>query len=142
MEYKLINPSDPYTFIAEDLEVAALTVFSLTTLFGAKPKDSGAEEVPVFMFGGAEDWYTEHFGRAVKEGMQAKRAAVADALASMMFGDFEDRRRYDCALKAITEPEARERFIREWQDGHSSMNDIGSAAHRNAKILREQTAKK
>ena len=42
MEYELINPSDPYTFIADDLETAALVVFIFGTAYGAEPKDEGA----------------------------------------------------------------------------------------------------
>ena len=46
MEYELINPSDPYTFIADDLETAALVFLVFSTGYGAKPKDEG-EEVPI-----------------------------------------------------------------------------------------------
>lgn len=31
MQYELINPSDPYTFVVDNKEVAALTVFALST---------------------------------------------------------------------------------------------------------------
>lgn len=50
MEYELINPSDPYTFIAEDFETAALVVLVLSPAYGAVSKD-GSQEVPVFIFG-------------------------------------------------------------------------------------------
>lgn len=137
MEYELINPSDPYTFVAEDLEIAALVVFTFGTAYGAKPKDGG-EDVPIFLWetGGAVKWYEGKFGRTPDEGMEAKKAALADALASMMFGGFEDRRRYEAALAAITDPEKKEEFITSWQDGISSLNDIGSRAHTLAKILK------
>lgn len=46
-----------------------------------------------------------------------------------MYGHFEDRRRYEAALSAITEEDKKEQFIREWQDGRSSLNDIGTYAH-------------
>lgn len=49
--------------------------------------------------------------------------------------DFEDRRRYNAALEAITDPKKKEKFIEEWQDGHSSLNDIGTYAHQLAKKL-------
>lgn len=44
MEYELINPSDPYTFMADDLEIAALVVFTFGTAYGAKPKDGGEQD--------------------------------------------------------------------------------------------------
>ena len=135
MEYELINPSDPYTFIAEDLETAALAVFLISTLFGAKPKDGG-EDVPVFILGGAREWYSERFGRTPDEGLAAKRNSVAKALSSMMYGCFEDRRRYEAALAAITDEQKKEEFIAAWQDGHSSMNDIGTYCHKLAKSFR------
>lgn len=47
IQYQLINPSDPYTFLAPDLETAALTVFCLGTMYGAEPQGKG-ENVPVF----------------------------------------------------------------------------------------------
>lgn len=137
MEYELKNPSDPYTFLAEDLEVAALTVFSISTLYGAEAKEGG-ESVPIFLFGGAKEWYLERFGRTLDDGRKAKREELVSALSSMMYGGFEDRRRYEAALSAITDPEKKEEFITEWQDGHSSLNDIGTYCHELAKRLRGQ----
>lgn len=135
MEYELINPSDPYTFIAKDLETAALVVFLLSTAYGAIPKDGGGE-IPIFLFGGATEWYEQEFGRTPDDGAAAKKADIADALESFMFGHFEDRRRYNLALNSITDPERKAAFIEEWQDGHSSLNDIGTYAHNLAARLR------
>lgn len=136
MEYELINPSDKYTFIAEDFETAALTVFCLGVAYGAKPKDNG-EDVPIFLFGGAVEWYAEKFGRSPDDGLAANGKAVADALLSFMLGDFEDRRRYEAALAAIDDPEKKARFIDEWQDGRSSLNNIGGTAHKLGQKLKE-----
>ena len=137
MEYELINPSDPYTFIAADYETAALTVFCLGPAYGARPKDGG-EEVPIFIFGGAVDWYKEKFLHTPDDGLDEKGQAVADALASMMLGDFEDRRRYELALSSIDDPEKKARFIDGWQDGRSSLNDIGGEAHKLAERMRKR----
>lgn len=128
MEFELINPSDPYTFIASSNEVAALVVFLISTTYGAKAKDDSFE-VPAFMFGGGEEWYQKQFERSVALGFLENRAEVAKALESMMYGGFEDRRRYQAALNAIDDNKKREKFIAEWQDGRSSMNDIGNYAH-------------
>ena len=135
MEYELINPSDKYTFIAADYETATLTVFCLGPAYGAKPKDDG-EDVPIFLFGGAVEWYKDKFGHTPDDGLDEKGQALADALASMMLGGFEDRRRYELALAAIDDPEKKARFIDEWQDGRSSLNNIGGAAHKLAERLR------
>lgn len=134
MEYELINPSDPYTFIAPDKEVAALAVFTISTLYGAKSKD-GSEEIPIFIFGGSAEWYHKEFGRTPDEGLADRRKQVAGALESFMYGHFEERKRYEAALRAITVPEKREEFKSVWQDGHSSLNDIGTFAHEMAKRI-------
>ena len=139
MEYELINPSDKYTFIAADYETATLTVFCLGPAYGAKPKDGG-EDVPILLFGGAVEWYKEKFGHSPDDGLDAKGEAVAEALASMMLGGFEDRRRYNIALAAIDDPEKKARFIDEWQDGRSSLNYIGGEAHRLAARLKDRRA--
>lgn len=134
IEFDLINPSDPYTFLADDLETAALVVFSLSTMFGAESKD-GKASVPVFILGGAMEWYKEQFNRTPDEAIKCKREKVAAALASMMYGSFEDRRRYTAALEAIDDEEKRTKFIQEWQDAHSSLSDIGTYAHNLAKRI-------
>lgn len=136
MQYELINPSDPYTFIAHNKEVSALTVFCLSTMYGAKSEDGNAE-IPIFLLGGAEEWYQQEFGRTVEEGLDAEKENIAHSLISFMYGDFEDRRRYNIALNSITDDDKREEFIKAWQDGRSSMNDIGTIAHERGKRLLE-----
>lgn len=136
MQYELINPSDPYTFLAENKEVAALTVFCISTMYGAKSQDEN-EEIPVFILGGSKEWYENEFHRTPDEGLQAEKANVAKSLQSFMYGHFEDRRRYEAALNAITDEDKREQFMREWQDGRSSMNDIGTYAHKLGKKMSE-----
>lgn len=137
MQYELINPSDPYTFIADNKEVATLTVFCLSTWYGAESED-GSETVHVFMFGGSKEWFKKEFGKATDQSLEDNRTAVGKALSSMMYGHFEDRRRYEAALEAITDDAKREDFIKKWQDGISSLNDIGTYAHTLGKQFLEQ----
>ncbi len=139
MEYEFINPSDPYTFLAEDFETATLTVLVLGPQYGAKPRDGG-ESVPLFFLGGDDyltSWYQEHFNRTVEQGIDAKRGAITYALLSFMLGDFEDRRRYEAALSAIANPDERNKFVEVWQGGCSSLNDIGTRAHKLGRKLKE-----
>ncbi|MCL2563124.1 MAG: hypothetical protein FWE08_03715 [Oscillospiraceae bacterium] len=135
MQYKINNPSDPYTFLAESREVAALVILLLGPAYGATP-ESGEKGVPIFMLGGATEWYEGTFGRTPDEGVKALGADVADALESVMLGSFEDRRRYTAALEAIDDPEKRRRFMEEWQDGRTSMNNIGKRCHDIARAIR------
>ena len=144
MEYELINPSDPYTFIAEDFETAALVVLALSPAYGAVSKD-GSQKVPVFIFGPsnmADEWYTEQFGRTATEGLEAKKLPLAASLESMMLGGFEDRKRYSAALEAITDEKKRQRFIEQWQDGRSSLNDIGTRAHKIAEWIKTKNKRR
>lgn len=138
MQYEFINPSDPYTFEAEDHETASLTVFLLGTVFGAKP-ETGNDEVPLFVFGGAGRWFERKFDHSVTDGLKAKQLAVATALDSFMLGDFNDRHKYNAALDAIDDDQKREQFKTEWQDGRSSLNDIGSYAHKLANDIRNRS---
>lgn len=136
-EFNFINIHDPYTFVADDLEVAALVVFSIGACYGAKSED-GEDDVPIFLFGGEEEWYVEKFGRTPDEGLDARKPEVAKALASMMLGHFGDRKLYELALEFISEPEAKEHFMAKWQDRRSSITDIGTYCHNLAKRLSEQ----
>ena len=139
MEYELHNPSDPYTFIAENREVDTIAVALISTAFGADTQDKNPEShVPIFLFGGFDEWYKETFGREPMEGLDALRDKVIEALSSFMLGHFSDRARYNAALEAITDPIKREQFIEKWQDGRSSLNDIGGKAHRIAKRMKER----
>lgn len=141
MEYELINHSDPYTFLAADQETAALVIGILGTSYAAKPKE-GDREVPLFLFcpDQFDPWYQEQFGRSSDDGLEAKKPEVSRALASMMLGSFEDRRRYQAALDAITDSAKREQFIATWQNGCSSLNNIGNYAHKLAKKLQPEVA--
>lgn len=135
MIYKLVNPSDPYTFKADSYEIAALTALCMGTQYGATPKN-GAENVPVFLFTDAEEWYKENFNHSIEDGLKANRESVADALSSMLYGGFEERETYEMALASITDAEKEKVFKEKWHDRHSSMNDIGSYAHKMAAVLK------
>ncbi|MCD8110016.1 MAG: hypothetical protein LUE14_07945 [Clostridiales bacterium] len=130
MVYRLINPSAPYTFEAETLEVAALTVIALSIMYGAESEDKKSC-VPVLMFGeeNLDKWFEGKFGRAVEESVEANRQGLCTALKSMLYGDFSDRKVYKMAVSKMDSPEKIKAFTDEWQDRRSSMNDISGHAH-------------
>ena len=141
LEYTLHNPSDPYTFLAEDQEVAALVVGILSTAFGADTEDENEDNhIPIFILGGYNEWYQDRFSRTPEKGLEARKKAVGDALLSFMLGGFKDRDRYNAALDAIDDPAKRDAFMQKWQDGRTSLNDIGSEAHRIGRKLTEEPA--
>ena len=108
------------------------------TQYGATPKN-GDENVPVFLFIDAEEWYKDNFGKSIEEGLKANREKVADALFSMLYGDFEERETYEMALGSITDKEKEADFKSKWHDRHSSMNNIGSYAHKMAEVLKSKS---
>ena len=69
------------------------------------------------------------------DGLNARKKEVGEAMQSFMLGGFEDRARYNAALEAIDDPAKRDAFMAKWQDGRSSLNNIGGAAHEIGKAL-------
>lgn len=143
MIYDLINPSDPITFEAPDLKIAALVTIVLGGgQYAAEPEDDGTEGVPVMMFGGGPEWWSAHFDEPLDGAGDRDGVRLAAALRSVCCANRVDRRLYDSALRAITDPAAREAFVAEWNDQkRSSMNDIMGRAHHVAAKLEAAAAK-
>ena len=129
MLYKLINPSDPYVFEAKDHETAALTVLTLGTMYGAKGED-GEHDVPVTFMIDPEEWFKETFGRPIAVALNEKKQAIADAMLSMTYGNFQDYQVYQNTVKTIEDPAKREQFIKKWADRRSSIISISDRCHR------------
>ena len=120
MRFNLINPSDPYTLEADDIEIAAVAVCLLGC--GKYPADALGDDankgnnVPAFLFGGHDEWFESRFGgtyEAVAERCLKDRAdAVARAFESVKLGS---KRR-------------------------TSLNDIGGKARELAEVVRAQYA--
>lgn len=113
MIYEIINPSDPYTIESHSLDVAFVAcIFLGEGDYAFKPLEDGAEEVPLFLFGGSDEWTRKHLNATVEEVCYRvtteKRAELADCLAS-------------CTIKGE----------------RSSLNDIGNRAHNIADKLRK-----
>lgn len=142
MEYQLNNPCDPYTFIAADKEIAALCVGLLSLTFGADTEDEAEENrVPIcFSEPTYKGWYVQEFGRTPTEGLDTRIKEVGEALDSFMLGHFKDRARYNAALEAIDDPAKLEDFKAKWQDGRSSLNDIGTMAQLMGKEILKASA--
>ena len=142
MYYDLVNPSDPVTFEAPDLKIAALVTLILGHgQYAANPEDESAEGVPSMLFGGAEEWWNEHFQEPMENAGERDRERLAAALRSVCYGSVTDRKLYDSAVEAIDSPEKRAAFIAEWNDrNRSSMNNIMGRAHSIAERLEQPAA--
>lgn len=135
MLFELINPSDPYTFIAPSLEVAGVTACLLSSGFGARCLDVGhQDEVTPILFGW-DDWLED---RGIdSEWMNAHKPELAEALESFLIGSANHRADVEAMLAMIPD-DKKEQWKNERQDRHrTSMNRIGEAAYSLAKKIRD-----
>jgi len=141
MLYEIVNPSDPYTIEAPSLDVAAMASillgqgeYSFTSL------DDG-ESVPMFSFGGGDEWAKKQFNEDLMEMsnrvMDTKLSEVADCLDSVLYGDAKDRVDFLAETVDLDRPNFEAARILRQQDKCSSLNDIGSRAYRMAAKLRQ-----
>lgn len=118
MRFDLVNPSDPYTLEADDLEVAAVACcllgngkYGLTGL----GEDAG-QDVPVFLLGGHDEWFVKKFGMdyetTATHCLEHRNDDLARAFESVKLGRAE----------------------------RSSLNDIGGKARDIAQAIRRKAA--
>jgi len=152
--YDIANPSDAATFLAPDRTVA-LTVLALIGegAYGGTPmardgerlekSEQDALRVPIFLFGGYEEWWkaegfpAEPIGATIAE----RKVEVIASLRSVAYGDLEDRRSYDSACAAIDDPEKLKKFKSDWEDRRrSSLNKIVKRAWAIAEAIERDKA--
>jgi hypothetical protein len=145
MFYELINPSDPYTFHADDPLVAqAVAIWLGNGKMGLHDEKNGDYHTLLFLM--KADAIDEHlrttFGMEFKVFVMAHRAQIADALDSVMTCGFHDRRIFDEAMKRIDDPVKREEYRALVHDkNRTSMSDFGTYAWKLAASIRQQLAK-
>lgn len=115
LRFELVNPSDPFTFTAPSLEVAAQAVLLIGEgFYGGKSLDGGTD-VPMFAFmrdAGMDAWFREQFGKTADESLEGRDdAALAACFESFTLG----------------------------REKASSLNDIGGRARDYALALRAPT---
>lgn len=143
MIFEFVNPSDPYTFISPDLEVAAFVTVLLGNGKGAANQLDGNLHVPMFLFGGLDKFILDNFSKPLDEWIEHMKREryidIADSLDSVVIGDISDRNIFDAALSAIDDPYKKEAFRVKWHDEKlSSINDFGTFAWETAKAIRQQ----
>lgn len=99
------------------------------TMYGAKGEDR-EHDVPVTFMIDPEEWFKETFGRPIAVALNEKKQAIADAMLSMTYGNFQDYHVYQNTLMAIEDPAKREQFIKKWADRRSSIISISDRCHR------------
>lgn len=133
--WRLINPSDPYTFVAPDELVAGACVCLLSSAYGASTCDSGPELSTPMLFGW-EGWLAERGITAVWCDEHA--ADLAACYESFLIGSPEDRADVEAMLALIPE-DKREQWRADRQNRHrSSLSRIGERAYQLAASWRKR----
>jgi hypothetical protein len=140
MIYTIINPSDEYTIESDDFLLACLAVTVLGNGGYALEDDKGVEKMPIFLFGGFDEWFTENFGKNVSDlFQQASPGKIADVLETIVIGSVSDRAEYMQGLEKSKTNKLKAVFAETWHDTRrSSMNDIRARALEVAKKLKGQ----
>lgn len=150
--YEIINLSDQYTIEAHALDVAFVACLLLgrgqysfepiiSQSEAAPDKNEAAIGIPLFLFGGADQWcqqqFREEIGETIRRVTHGKSQELADCLDSCLIGGAQERQTYTAGLELIDDPGKREIWRSRWHDERrSSLNDIGGRAYEMAKRLR------
>lgn len=122
--YEIVNPSDPYTMVAENEAVAFVACLLLGR--GAYGLREGEREAcPLFRFGGdPEAWLKEKHGVGIDETIAQNKQELVRVLRSVQIGTRSDRATLDEAIEKC----GREWMLRRHDEKRSSLNDIGRRA--------------
>lgn len=135
MLFNILNPSDPYTMRAVDLEIAAVAIcllgegkYGLEEIGGDR---SG--QVPMFLKDGHDEWFTKQFGRdfsaTVNHVVETRYEELVKALHSVFIGTPADKMKFDdLAAKCPDDEAAAELLLKTHDEKRTSMNDIGRRA--------------
>jgi len=123
--YELINPSDKITFKTGDDKIAFFCSLYLGSgKTGAKRFDENGDEVdiPSLMLFDTEPLKTaaEYLGKPFDEYLKDNEQEISECFLSFSYGGFEERRTFDDALEAITDPEKKKEFKAKHEDRNRS----------------------
>lgn len=119
--YEFITPSDPITFIAKNDNIAlavAIIVGKGKADCTRKDDQEGEVSIPSLLFMAAEpmqvlsDFLGEDFQGFVKK----NRLEISESLKTFAYGSIADRKTYDDAIAAITDPEKLKNFKAKHED--------------------------
>lgn len=135
MLFNIVNPHDPYTLEAPDLEIAANAIaligqgqYGLHELSGDQ---SG--NVPMFPIDGHDEWFTKQFGRdfaaSLSYCMENRADELSKALASVFIGTPAYRHEFDAEARDCVDEEEFQSLLAKRHDAkRGSLVDIGRIA--------------
>lgn len=141
MIYRIVNMSDAYTIEADKTDVAFVACLVLGHgTYAFEPVGEG-EKIPLFMFGGLDEFSQKHFGKSVEAMVNEisiqRREELAACFDSCLIGTPDDRQAYRDGLALIDDPAKKKEWRDRWHDQRrSSLNDIGGRAYEMAANLR------
>lgn len=136
--YEVINPSDKVTFACEDQATAAVVIILLGNgQYAGDCHEDESKNIPLFMFGGFEEWWKEFGGGISLDSYTDKNiTAIADALETCMCMGISERKAIEEAKNHMSEDEYRKYIDKINDDNRSSLNDICGRAKKIADKLR------
>jgi hypothetical protein len=132
-EYPTVDERDTYVFEAPTNQIAALACYTLDS-YRFVSEDRWTS--PANTYGDLSVWYERTYLSSLEDGIEHHKSLVANALASVTYGDFTDFRLYKMALKTNFHPVTRKKFIDLW---HSRcIEDTAKLAWDKAQTLRNE----
>jgi hypothetical protein len=143
--YSIINPSDPYTFLAPDRQIAAIVIFLLSPSYGAKclSHPGSNEDVPLFPFGGSRQWWAHAFpGSDMEKIINTRAHEISEALSSILYGTEEARQSFNDLYGRIKHPKVLRQLRIAWNNARrKSLTDIPRSAYATADAISLKKAK-
>lgn len=120
--YEFITPSDPITFKADNDKIAFVCVLLLGNGKAGCTNTATQESIPsMLMFSKDPDKAIEDFiGGDFKEFLEANKSSIAECFKSFAYGSVSERRTYDNACEAITDPDKLKEFKAKHEDAERS----------------------
>jgi hypothetical protein len=141
MLYEIINPSDPYTFNADDVAIARFVVLALGSGQYDGEDEQGNSIGAMMLFMDEDETkakLNEFFGgHGLAVFRDQHREEIIAALESVMIYNRSERAAYDEAVKIMTPDQVAEYRLKVHDKNRSSLNDIGSRAWKYAADLRK-----
>lgn len=140
--YKIVTPSDRVIVTSDDELVAAIAVLFLGEgRYGLRRVDDDESVLPIFLFGGAEEWLKERGIDDIGTYLREHATQIAVVLESAFYGSASELRALDAALAGQPD-DAAAKARRTYNDmRRSSMNNIGTACLAYAERFRQIAAK-